>query len=237
MATRRTKRPDRAKQAPSQTAISILYEELAASRDRLAGLGPLRRGDIELVEQALHEVVWYFLTPSRNVSTTLALPSTVKAQLVRTARNRTLDVFVSAVALFALKLGTVDRVKRRSSNVDRISDLLDELAFDDFQSKQETITLLRALKSEIDSRITFVKNTRRKTLRLEGVETYSTRTNKKERPDQFFKRVYARHLPRGLTQADIRREDPAFYNVFHVWCSRNRRRMDSFVPAALKRRS
>ncbi|MCP1839112.1 hypothetical protein ACVIHI_007974 [Bradyrhizobium sp. USDA 4524] len=44
-------------------AAYVLFSELVATRDRLAGLPPPTPQDLERVEQAMHEVIWYFITP------------------------------------------------------------------------------------------------------------------------------------------------------------------------------
>lgn len=56
-------------------AAYVLFNELVATRSRLAGLPPLTPQDLERVEQAMHEVIWYFVTPPRDRKTELALSS------------------------------------------------------------------------------------------------------------------------------------------------------------------
>jgi hypothetical protein len=117
-----------------------------------------------------------------------------------------------------------------------IGDALDALTFDYRTSKKRVIDTLRGLRADLDARIAYVSGLRRPAYRFTHMpERYNNRSDKRERPDQFFKRVYASHVARGLTQADIRQTDPKFYNVFHVWCTRNRRKLASFVPPARTR--
>jgi hypothetical protein len=39
-----------------------------------------------------------------------------------------------------------------------------------------------------------------------------------------------------LSQAVIRKADPRFYNVLHVWCVRHQRRIASLVPGTRMKR-
>lgn len=192
-------------------AAYVLYDELARSRDRLADLG--RR-------------------------TELPLPDGIKAKLRAAARDRDLDLFVTAVALVAQKLAR--RAEERhdtASQADRLREILDELTFDHRVPKAAIIALFRDLKADLDARITHVRDARAPGYAFpDRPEAYADRPSKSEKPDQFFRRVYAAHVARGMTQADIRRADPAFYNVFHVWCSRHKKPMSGFVPATRPRR-
>ncbi|WP_157223409.1 hypothetical protein [Rhodovulum sp. PH10] len=216
----------------------ILYNELLMSRNRLAALPPVTRQDLEVVRHALHEVVWFFMTPPKRAKTALPLREEVKAELRCAAESRPIDLYVETVALIALKLGRRQESSRSlASDTDALTDLLDTLTFDHRRPKRAIMETLRRLKNNIDARIAYVQNARSKGFTFpHPVESYAERKDKTEKPNQFFGRVYAKYVPLGLTQADIRRADPAFYNVFHVWCSRNHRRPESFVPALRPRR-
>jgi hypothetical protein len=211
----------------------ILYDELVRSRDRLADLPPLTPLDLEGVLQALHEVVWFMITPPVHASTPLTLPKESKATLLKAARNRGLDVYVIAVALIARKLamrGTDNGLP--AVQLDAIRDGLDVLTFDYRVPKRKTLTTLRDLRADVDARIAYVSAYRKAGYKfLEPPERYKQRKDKTERAYKFFQRVYASHVLRGLTQADIRHVDPAFYNVLHVWCTRHKRKLSSLVPA------
>jgi hypothetical protein len=137
-------------------------------------------------------------------------------------------------ALLARKLALQRRTADlASSQLDALKDALDALTFDYRVTKRTTLTLLRDIKSDLEARIDYVLAFRKTGYRfLERPESYRSRKDKAERPDQFLRRVYGSHVRRGLTQADIRKVDPAFYNVLHVWCTRHKRKLASLVPAA-----
>ena len=115
--------------------------------------------------------------------------------------------------------------------------ILDALTFDRRVKKIDAITILKGMKTDLNLRITYVRTCRETGYRFQELpEKYANRKNKNERPDQFFRRVYASHVPRGLTQADIRRTDPAYYNVLHVWHTRHERKLKCLVPSSRARR-
>jgi hypothetical protein len=121
--------------------------------------------------------------------------------------------------------------------LDAIRDGLDSLTFDYRAPKRDTLAALREIRTDVDARIAYVRSHPKSGYRFpERPERYNDRKDKSERADGFFQRVYAMHVPRGLTQADIRRVDPAFYNVLHVWCTRHGRKLSAFVPATRVRR-
>lgn len=216
-----------------------LYKEILMSRDRLAELPPLTGRDLELCQFALHETVWFFMTPPKWAATELPLPDDVKRQLRTAAETRENDLYVVVVALIALKLWRKQETSLSlTENLEALTDLLDLLSFDHKRPKRTILETLRELKADIDARIAHVTEARAKGFAFpEPVEIYAARKNKREKPDQFFRRVYSRYVSLGLTQADIRKSDPAFYNVFHVWCSRNGRRPESYIPAKRPRRN
>ena len=117
-----------------------------------------------------------------------------------------------------------------------IEDSLDSLTFDFRATKAVTLERLSQIKSQLEDRIAHVKRSRRKAFRFGAPpEKYKDRAARSETPEQFLRRVYGADLKRGLTQADIRDADPAFYNVLHVWCSRHGKRMARLVPASRMR--
>lgn len=218
--------------------VLTLYSELVTSRDRLAPLPPVTSRDLAVSQMALHEVVWLFMTPPKGAATTLPLPDWLKDQLRELAQARSLDLYATVVALIAIKLARERTSLNLADDLDNFTDLLDTLTFDHRRPKRAVIDSLRKLKTEIDARIAFVVAERAKGFTFpSSVELYSDRKNKREPPDQFFRRVYAKYAAQGMTQADLRKADPAFYNVFHVWCSRNRRSPASFAPATRQRRN
>jgi hypothetical protein len=210
----------------------VLYEELVACRNRLADLPPLTSQDFEDVGQAMHEVVWYFLTPPGRAQTELNLPDETKRGLVEAARNRGVDLYATIVGLVARKLA--GRSRSGTLKVDQLNVLgeaLDALTFDYASPKKVTLATLRELRSDLDARIAYVSAFRPKGYQFQNrPELYAKRLDKSEGPDRFFRRVYGDHARRGLTQADVRRIDPAYYNVLHVWCTRRKRRLSSFLP-------
>lgn len=219
-------------------AAYVLFRELVASRDRLAGLPPLTPQDLERVEQAMHEIIWYFVTPPPGRKTDLPLPEDAKAVLLRCARDRTLDLYVATVALVAQKLAAADREPSSlREELSAIRDGLDALTFDHRSTKTSMLTVLRDLRKDLDDRIAYIAATPPSGYRFAAEpEKYKGRKNRSETPEQFFRRVYGAHVPRGLTQADIRKADPSFYNVLHVWCSRHGKKLAGLVPGTRARR-
>lgn len=215
----------------------ILYDELLRSRDRLAELPPLTPQDLESVARAMHELVFFLITPPAGAKTELPLSEQTKETLLSAARNRDIDLYVTVAALLARKLAARPREGWASVQLEQVRDALDALTFDYNAPKRETLTMLQGIRADLDSRIAYVRAYRRTGYRFSRrPETYGGRANRAESPEQFFRRIYGPHVPRGLTQADIRKVDPAFYNVLHVWCSRHKRKMSSLVPATRQRR-
>ena len=215
---------------------SVLFDELLRSRDRLAGLPPLTRQDFETVSQAMHEVIWFFLTPPRGVKTELSLPDGLKAQLVRSAGDRTGDLYTVAVACIAMKMAASPAAMKVEAFLDRLGDNLDALTFDLRATKKATLSVLRRVREDVDARIAYVREGRTKGYQFGRLpEMYRDRANKAEKPDAFLRRVYGMDVRRGLTQADVRKVDPAFYNVLHVWCTRHRKRLSAMLPASRSR--
>jgi hypothetical protein len=215
----------------------VLYDELLKSRDRLAELPPLTPQDLESVARAMHELVFFLITPPAAVKTELPLSERTKQALLSAARNRDLDLYVTVVGLIASKLAARPREGWASVQLEQVRDALDALTFDYNAPKRETLAMLQGIKADLDSRIAYVRAYRKTGYRFsQRPETYGGRANRAESPEQFFRRIYGPHVPRGLTQADIRKVDPAFYNVLHVWCSRHKRKMSSLVPATRQRR-
>lgn len=219
----------------AEQPIYALYDELVRTRDRLAGLAPLTSKDLAPVAQALHEVVWYFLrTPAGKKSD--AMPDNLIAEFGRAARDRSSDVYTSTVAALAVKLAEKRIRQTAISLVADIQDDLDSLTFDFRATKSATLDRLTQIKEHLEDRIKHVRGTRRRPYRFAvPPEKYKDRKSKTENPEQFLRRVYGADLRRGLTQADIRDADPAFYNVLHVWCSRHRKRMANLIPSSRAR--
>jgi hypothetical protein len=220
-------------------AASVLYDAIVNARDRLAELPPSTPKDLESTTQAMHEVIWYLMTPPAGAKTDLALDPETKRSLVQAARNRDIDLYVTVTALLARKLALQRRENNLpSAQLDALKDALDVLTFDYRTPKRATLTLLRDIKSDLEARIAYVLAFKKTGYRfLVRPESYRSRKDKAEGPDQFFRRIYGSHVRRGLTQADIRKVDPAFYNVLHVWCTRHHRKLASLVPATRPRRA
>jgi hypothetical protein len=123
----------------------------------LADFSPLTPLDLEQVARAMHEVVFFLITPPRGAETPLPLPDRTKAQLVTAARNRDLDLYVTAVALLArkaaLRRGDGDQPV---AHLDSLRNALDALIFDYRRPKRETLATLRAVRSDLDARIGYV---------------------------------------------------------------------------------
>lgn len=238
MAKRSDARPGRSGHDPkgAEDPAYILYDELLRARDRLAGLPPLTAADLAPVAHGLHEVIWFFLRPPAAAMQALRLSERLKADLARAARDRSADLYTTIVAALALKLANKNKRQTAQSIVADIQDGLDSLTFDFRATKAATLERLGQVKAHLEDRIAHVKGTRRKTFRFNASpEKYRDRAKKSETPVQFLQRVYGADLQRGLTQADIRDADPAFYNVLHVWCSRHGKRMANLVPASRTR--
>jgi hypothetical protein len=185
----------------------------------------------------MHELVFFLITPPAGAKTELPLSEQTKGALISAARNRDIDLYVTVVALLARKLAARPREGWASIQLEQVRDALDALTFDYNAPKRETLNMLREIRADVDSRLAYVSAYRRPGYRFsQRPEAYGGRANKAESPDQFFRRIYGHHVPRGLTQADIRKVDLAFYNVLHVWCSRHKRKMSSLVPATRQRR-
>ncbi|OMI09508.1 hypothetical protein BSN85_16405 [Bradyrhizobium brasilense] len=215
-----------------------LYEELVAVRNRLADLPPLTSQDFEDVGQAMHEVVWLLMTPPPKAKAGIALDDQLKGKLIEAARNRDLDIYISVVALVARKLGLRGRTGTlKIDQLGAIGEAFDALTFDYVAPKKATLATLRQLRSDLDARIAYVTAFRPKGYQFqERPELYAERADKAERPDKFFRRVYGDHARRGLTQADVRGIDPAYYNVLHVWCTRHKRKLSSFLAPSRQSR-
>ena len=213
--------------------VRLAYEELLASRDRLAGLPPITREDFNDLALALHETVFYCLTAPAGRST-LPLPQEKTESFLAAARSPDAFLFVSVVAVLAAKIATTrTRGGNLAGQLRLITNALDALAFEYRVPKRELLAALREVQGEVGTRIAEVKAAKSTRFRFsQEPEIYAKRKDKAETPEHFFKRVYAQDVPRGLTQSDIRRVDPAFYNVFHVWCSRHAKRMSRFVPTS-----
>ncbi|MEJ0076844.1 MAG: hypothetical protein WDO17_15610 [Alphaproteobacteria bacterium] len=222
--------------APIGEQAFVLFDELLRSRDRLAGLSPLTARDLETISQAMHEVIWFFLTPPKGRKTDLALSEEVKAGLLRASGDRTNDLYTLIVAAIALKLAGGRTAPNAPAILDRLGELLDSLAFDSRAAKKTALGLLRRAREEVDARIAYVRQGRPQSYRFSRApEQYRNRRDKTEKPDAFFRRVYGADVRRGLTQADLRRADPAFYNVLHVWCTRREKRLSAMLPASRPR--
>jgi hypothetical protein len=221
---------------PLGDQLVVLFDELLRSRDRLAGLPALTAQDVETVSRAMHEVIWFFLTPPKGRKTDLALSEGVKAELLKSAGNRSSDLYVMAIACVALKLAGSPRVPTPAGMLAGLVEYLDSLAFEYRLPKRTILAVLSRARKEVDARAAYIRANRPGKGRFgHPHELYRNRTNKSEKPDAFFRRVYGADVRRGLTQADLRRADPNFYNVLHAWCSRNGKRVSSIVPASRPR--
>lgn len=217
--------------------LYLLYDHLVRSRDRLADLPPVTPQDMERVDRARHEVIFHVLTPPLHVKSDLPATAEQRAALVAAANDRKGDLFVGLVALVAQKVAVAESGRAtRTGTLDVLRDALDIITFDYRTAKRDVVAMLRDLREDLDGRLAYVKGFRATGYRfLEKPELYKSRADKRERADHFFERVYRPHVRRGLTQADIRLIDPAYYNVLHVWCSRHGRAMSSLVPASRAR--
>ena len=217
--------------------LSVLFDHLVRSRDRLADLPPLTPQDLERVDRARHEVRFYLLSPPLHVRAELPASDERRVGLVAALHNREADLFAALVGLVAQKLALAPIGQRQADVLSGLTDALDAITFDYRRPKRDTLTMLRRLREDLEGRLGYVKGLRPSGYRFASKpELYRDRRDKAERPDRFFDRVYRPHVPRGLTQADIRLVDPAYYNVLHVWCSRHGRSMASLVPASRNQR-
>jgi hypothetical protein len=66
-------------------------------------------------------------------------------------------------------------------------------------------------------------------------ELFSGRTDRRENPVGFIKRVYAQWLGRGLTMAHIRQLDYKLYQSLRVWLHHNGRPHDFDLPTKKRR--
>ncbi len=216
--------------------VFALYDALLGTRDRLAGLPPLTRQDVQAITLALHEVVWFCLTPAHAKTLEHAAPKTADAEFVQAARDRSGDLYTTIVAAVAIKLAGPRVGLTPTAILDGLTDHLDALTFDLRSTKRATLGLLARARKEVDDRLAFVRARRPGGFQFaKPPELYRNRSEKKETPDRFLKRVYGADVRRGLTQADIRRADPAFYNVLHVWAARHKRLLSRLVPASRTR--
>src|SRR5262249_22086361 len=93
--------PSRPETDDTRENALVFYDELLQTRDRLAGLPPPTRGDLERVMMAMHEVFFYLMTPPPDRKTELTLPEATTELLVRAARDRDIDLYVLTIALLA----------------------------------------------------------------------------------------------------------------------------------------
>ncbi|WP_375414984.1 hypothetical protein [uncultured Bradyrhizobium sp.] len=219
--------------------LGVFFDWLVQVRERIADLPPITQPDIEAALQAQHEVFWSLMTAPAGAESNLPLPRETQAGLIRAARDRSSDLFTLAVAMVAIKLTAWQR--RGASDVVQmqgLEGLLDALTFDYQRPKRKTLSLLRDLKTNIDERLSYVRNSKPGGYRfLSKPEPYLSRPDKSESPLKFFERVYGAHVRRGLTQADLRRVDPGLYSALHVWCFRHKRTMANLVPSTRPKRS
>jgi len=211
--------------------VTALYGRLLQMRTRFASLAPLTPRDLDLAAQVMHEVFVYMLGVHQNPSD-WPLSAASCATLETAARNRDLDLYVMVVAVLSAKAAKAkEKPEFRANQMDAIADALDALTFEHGITKTALLELFRDLKEDLAKRIAWIKANHVTGYNFpKAPELYRDRRNKKEKPDEFFRRVYAPHVPRGMTQADIRRVDPAFYNGFHVWCARHEKHLSHFVP-------
>jgi hypothetical protein len=186
----------------------------------------------------MHEVVFSLYSPPLDRAADLPVDRATRERLVRAARDRGIDDYVVLCALVAQKLALASGAQRNVRDMAvAIGELLDALAYDVRAPKRDTLAALAQLKKDIEARAAHVRQQRLGGYQfLDPPELYRDRADPKERPDAFFNRVYRSHVRRGLTQADLRRADPAFYNVLHVFCSRAGRKMTAFAPPQRARR-
>jgi hypothetical protein len=185
--------------------VYALYEALIRARPRLARLSPLVAADLRPVAHALHEVVWFFLTPTTAPMPGMHTSERVKADLARTARDRSSDVYTTAVAALAVKLSRDHARQPAASLIEDIQDGLDSLTFDFRATKAVTLERLDQIKAHLEDRIAHVKQSRRTAFRFNSPpEKYKDRKTKTESPERFLRRVYGADLQRGFAHASAR---------------------------------
>lgn len=181
-------------------SVYLLYDDLVRSRDRLADLPALTPKDMERVALAMHEVIFHLMMPPLSKKADLPVSSEVRSELVGAARNRSLDRFVTLVALVAQKIALAEwNTTNRLDSIAILTDALDVLTFDYRAPKKETVALLRAIREDLADRVKYVTGLRSSSYRfIERPELYAHRKDKRERPDRFFERVYRAHVRRGF---------------------------------------
>jgi hypothetical protein len=216
--------------------VFTLHEYIVKSRDRLAELPTITSREMKCVALAMHEVIWLLFTPPRGAKTDLDLSARVKGDLLRAARDRSIDLYVVIIAALAVQIANAGPGLTASEALTAVNEHFDHLTFDFRATKKDTIEILKQLRAELDARIAYVRAVRKKRFRFDRPpERYKARKDRRETPPRFFERVYGAEVARGLTQADLRNIDPAFYNVLHVWCSRHKKRMADLIPASRPR--
>lgn len=213
----------------------VAFDELVRARPRLAGLAPLSRRELDAATVALHEAVMHFLSRRQGAP---AGPSAGNAadRLLKAARNRSTYAFTVLVAALAIKVSGSRTAETPNLMIEELTDYLDGIAFDVRATRRATLARLKRVRIEVDARIRHVRESPPAAFQFVAQpELYGGRADKTETPEKFFKRVYGPEVRRGMTQADLRRVDPAFYNVLHVWCSRNKRLISRLVPASRRR--
>jgi hypothetical protein len=147
-------------------------------------------------------------------------------------RHKSFDVgdallYSFVTALLAMKLR--DRHEVFCADTTKFIGLLDKIVCTHRFNKKETIAHLTQLKAEVTRRIVKVRKSRRKQFIFPSThQTYAERKDAIKNPSEFFDQVYAKYVTYGLEPADIRTVDPPYYNAFHVWCSRNGRKISEF---------
>ena len=145
--------------------------------------------------------------------------------------ERNVDVTLNSCLSSLLAMKIRDKKIYESTHdeyMTRCTQLLDYLVSDERVSKTATINALTKIKSEVTRRIKYVRARHAKPFKfVPAVEKYADREDKHENPEQFFQRVYGRFLARGLLPVHIKYEDSSYYNVLHVWCSRNKKEVNA----------
>jgi hypothetical protein len=158
-------------------------------------------------------------------------------------KERTVDVNLNSclTALLAMKIRDKEIYETTKDEcVKRCVQLLQLIVEDSRLSKKETLAALTEVKAEATKRIVEVRRRHNKRFVFrDKIERYQDRKAKDENPKDFLTRTYGRYFARGLKPVHLKYEDPDFYNVLHVWCSRNRVDIKSlFVdPGAIAQRS
>jgi hypothetical protein len=140
--------------------------------------------------------------------------------------DRAADVHLNAcvTAILAMKVRDKEIYETTKDEcVKRCLQLLEYIVLDERLSKKETLAALSRLKAETTKRIVAVRSRHNKPFVFgKKIEKYAKRKNKKENPRDFLNRTYNLYFIRGLKPVHIKYEDEDFYNVLHVWCSRNK---------------